>query len=185
MKTAREGLFHKVASLQYENKALRHEMEAFRTGKKYKKMQEDYHRIIAGYVKEINKLKKELADAHVRTVSVREIWFEECCEGWEQNQSVLKKKDIEIERLESEKWWLFKETYERDARTRAAYEEKLSEKDTVIEALKAELAYAQALLGRDSTNTGTPTKADPAREEETHTQYPPQHRESKGRAAGT
>ena len=59
MKTAREDLFLLVTSLQYENKALKKDLEAFRTGKRYKKMQEDYHRIIAGYVKEIEKLKKE------------------------------------------------------------------------------------------------------------------------------
>ena len=180
MKTAREDLFLKTTSLQYENKALRQELEAFRTGKRYRKMQEDYHRLMAGYVKEINKLKKELADAHARTVSVREIWFQECCEGWEQYQSAMKKKDLEIERLESEKWRLLKETDERDARTRAAYEEKLSEKDAVIEALKAELAHAQALLDRDSTNTGTPTGQTPPGKKK----HIPNTRRSTGKAKG-
>lgn len=41
------------------------------------------------------------------------------------------------------------------------YEEKIKEKDSIISELKNKLAHAEALLGRDSANTGTPTSQTP------------------------
>lgn len=37
------------ATLQYQNKALREEVAAFRNGKRYKKLQEEHHKVTAGY----------------------------------------------------------------------------------------------------------------------------------------
>ena len=42
------------------------------------------------------------------------------------------------------------------------YEEALAEKEAVIKELRNQLAHAQALLGHDGTNTGTPTAQTPA-----------------------
>lgn len=41
-------------------------------------------------------MKKELAQAHVATVTVRDIWFEECDSDWEKYQAELNRKDQEI-----------------------------------------------------------------------------------------
>jgi hypothetical protein len=41
------------------------------------------------------------------------------------------------------------------------YEEKITEQDAVIKALTEKLAHAEALLGRDSTNTGLSTGQTP------------------------
>ena len=71
-----DNLSPNYATLQYQNRALRQELESFRSGERYKKLQSDHHKVVAGYIKEINQLKKELARAHAATVTVRDIWFE-------------------------------------------------------------------------------------------------------------
>ena len=84
-----DRLFSEYTTLQYQNKAMRQELEAFRNGERYKKLQEDHHKVVAGYIKEIERLKKELAKAHAATVTIRNIWFEECDSDWEKYQAEL------------------------------------------------------------------------------------------------
>jgi len=84
-----DRLFSEYTTLQYQNKAMRQELEAFRNGERYKKLQEDHHKVVAGYIKEIGRLKKELARAHAATVTVGNIWFEECDSDWEKYQAEL------------------------------------------------------------------------------------------------
>ena len=149
------------ATLQYQNKALRQELESFRNGKRYKKLQEDHHKVIAGYIKEIGRLKKELALAHAATVTVRDIWFEECDSDWEKYQAELNRKDQEIQKLLDKNWTLMKASDERIASAIKDYEKQLSEKDAVIKELTNKLAHAEALLNHDGSNTGTPTSQTP------------------------
>lgn len=153
--------FSKFTTLQYQNKAMRQELEAFRNGERYRKLQEDHRRVVAGYLKEINRLKKELAKAHAATVTVRDIWFEECDSDWEKYQAELNKKEQKIQKLIDKNWELLKASDDRIASLIKAYEEQLAEKDAEINALTARLAHAEALLGRDSTNTSTPTSQTP------------------------
>ena len=143
--------------LQYENRALKKQLEDFRTGERFKKMQKNYSRVIAGYIKEISRLKKELADAHAQAVSVRDLWFDECEEIWKKYEAEIEKKEREIKKLEEKIWKLIKE---RDDEAQS-HKEQLSEKDRIIEELKDRLAHAEALLNRDSTNTNTPTGQTP------------------------
>ena len=82
-------LFSEYTTLQYQNKAMRQELEAFRNGERYKKLQADHHKVVAGYIKEIERLKKELAKAHAATVTIRNIWFGECDSDWEKYQAEL------------------------------------------------------------------------------------------------
>ena len=49
-----------------------------------------------------------------------------------------------------------------NASQKEKYEEALNEKDAVIRELQNRLAHAEALLGHDGTNTGTPTAQTPA-----------------------
>lgn len=146
-----DSLFSEFVTLQYQNKAMRQELEAFRNGERYKKLQADHHKMAAGYIKEINRLKKELAKAHAAIVAVRNIWFEECDSAWEKYQAELNKKEQEI----------LKVFDDRIAAVIKDYEGQLAEKDAVINGLSAKLAYAEALLLRDSTNTSTPTGQTP------------------------
>lgn len=79
-------LFSELTTLQYQNKAMRQELEAFRNGERYKKLQADHHKVVTGYIKEISRL---LAKAHADTARVRNIWFEECDSDWEKYQKFL------------------------------------------------------------------------------------------------
>jgi len=51
-------LFSELTTLQYQNKAMRQELEAFRNGERYKKLQANHHKVVTGYIKEISRLKK-------------------------------------------------------------------------------------------------------------------------------
>lgn len=152
-----DSLFSEFTTLQYQNKAMRQELEAFRNGERYKKLQADYNKVAAGYIKEISRLKKELAKAHAATVTVRNIWFEECDSDWKKYQAELNKKEQEIRKLEDKNFEILKTSDDRIAAIIKDYEGQLAEKDAVINELSARLAHAQALLLRDSTNTSTPT----------------------------
>lgn len=79
-------LFSELTTLQYQNKAMRQELEAFRNGERYKKLQANHHKVVTGYIKEISRL---LAKAHADTARVRNIWFEECDSDWEKYQKFL------------------------------------------------------------------------------------------------
>ena len=175
-----DSLFSEYTALQYQNKAMRQELKAFRNGERYKKLQADYHKVIAGYIKEISRLKKELAEAHAAAVNVRNIWFEECDSAWEKYQAERNKKEQEIQKLADKNWELLKASDDRIAAIIKDYEEQLSEKDAVIKGLAAELAHAQALLGRDSTNTSTPTSQTPPGKEK----HIPNSRRNTGRPKG-
>lgn len=153
--------FSKFTTLQYQNKAMRRELEDFRNGERYQKLQEDHRKVVAGYLKEINRLKKELAKAHAAAITVRNIWFEECDSDWEKYQAELNKKEQKIQKLIDKNWEILKASDDRIASLIKAYEEQLAEKDAQINALTARLAHAEALPGRDSTNTSTPTSQTP------------------------
>ena len=160
-KTVREDLFLKVTSLQYKVKALEKELDEFRSGARYLKLQEDYRRVIAGYIKEIERLRKELADARAHAVSTREKWFDVCCDEWDSFQSALGKLDTASKKQMETLFSMLKKADESNSAMKKQYEEKITEQDAVIKALTEKLAHAEALLGRDSTNTGLSTGQTP------------------------
>ena len=54
-----DNYFEMYMSLQCEVKALKQTIKEFQSGKRYLKLQADQHRVIAGFVKEIKKLRLE------------------------------------------------------------------------------------------------------------------------------
>lgn len=67
-----------------------------------------------------------------------------------------------------------------NASQKEKYEEALNEKDAVIRELQNRLAHAEALLGHDGTNTGTPTAQTPANKDKVI----PNSRRSTGKSKG-
>ena len=179
-----DRLFSEYTTLQYQNKAMRQELEAFRNGERYKKLQADHHKVVAGYVKEIGRLKKELAKAHAATVTVRDIWFEECDSDWKKYQAELNRKDHKIQKLMDQHWEMLKAYDDRIAAIIKDHEGQLEEKDAVIHGLSARLAHAEALLGRDSTNTSTPNRPNASMERQAYPEQPKKYGEAERRAAG-
>ncbi len=156
-----ESLFEINSTLQYRVKALQQQVDEFRSGERYKKLQHDYSLVIDGFIKEIARLKKEKADAEARAISTRNIWFDECESNWKDYQTELNKKEEAINRLE-ERYWRFLRAHDEEiAKIKAEHRTELEEKDAIIEKLKDELAHEKALNGRDSNNTSLPTSKTP------------------------
>lgn len=156
-----DNLFEINMALRCRIKDLENKIEEFKSGERYLKLQKDYHRVISGYIKEINRLKKELADAHAQAVNVRNIWTDECYGIFDECRAELRKKEEIIRTLEEKIWDNQRKSDEKLAAVTAEYDKETEEKDRIISELKNKLAHAEALLGRDSTNTGTPTSQTP------------------------
>ena len=175
-----DNYFEMYMSLRCEVKALKQTVKEFKSGKRYLKLQADQHRVIAGYMKEIKKLKDELASAHAETVTVRNTWAEDNYALYDECQAKIRKKDERIRRLEDEVWLAKKAGDDKAVALKIEYEDRLYEKDCIIDKLKNELAHANALLGRDSTNTSIPTSQTPAGKEKRR----PNSREKSGKPKG-
>ena len=77
-----DNYFEMYMSLRCEVKALKQTVKEFKSGKRYLKLQADQHRVIAGYVKEIKKLKDELASAHKAVMNLTDEELDQVAGGW-------------------------------------------------------------------------------------------------------
>jgi hypothetical protein len=65
-----------MTNLQYKVKSQQHQLDLFRSGEKYTKMDSERQVAIAAKNREIERLKLELAAAHAETVTARKYWFQ-------------------------------------------------------------------------------------------------------------
>jgi hypothetical protein len=70
------GRFEFITDLQYKLKHLQHEVDAFKSGNKYVKMDLNFQAILAERNLKIKKLQNELADSRSETVRVRNNWMQ-------------------------------------------------------------------------------------------------------------
>ena len=125
-------LYQENAALQYDKKALQRELDAFKNGSRYRKIEEDHRKIENGYKREIKNLHKQLAAAKATAANVRDIWFGQCDADWESYQAELEKKDEEIRRLREQIWTMVRDHDEKLAETIEKYEKALAEKDALL-----------------------------------------------------
>lgn len=71
-----DNSFEIITSLQYENKSLKQQLRKFKTGEAYVEQREYFHKELSAKDRMIAKLKRELAQAHAETVTVRKYWSE-------------------------------------------------------------------------------------------------------------
>ena len=161
-------LYAQNYSLQCENKALRRTVDEFKSGRRYRILQDSHDRIVAGYKQENRRLARELAAAREDTKRVRNIWFEQCDTDFDWYQAELEKKDRRINEIETKYWetlWEYDRKLlaieERYIAQRKERDVEAAKKDAVIQELTARLAHTEALLNRDGRNTGTPTSQTP------------------------
>ena len=175
-----DDLFESNMALRCEVKAQAKIIDEFKSGERYLKLQRNHRKVIDGYIREIKKLRAELAKSHAETVNVRNMWLDECDEVWHEHVAEIAGKDATIRRLE-EKIWELQQKHE-DALTtmKLDYEEQLYEKDCIINELTGKVAHLEALLGRDSTNTNLPTSLTPPGKNK----HNPNSREKNDRAKG-
>lgn len=80
--------FEYTTSLEYRLKAARAEIQAFRSGEKYVRMQEEYQKELRRLERMIKNLKEELSEARSTIVTIRNQWFE----AFEEQQKEFDKK---------------------------------------------------------------------------------------------
>lgn len=150
-------LFEEYMLLRCKEKNQERIIAEFESGERYLKIQRDYDKVIAGYIKEIKKLRIALAEAKKQVEEAVDIWTDECYEVWQEHLKETGRKDDRIYGLK-EKIMRLQQKYKDDTTAlRLEYEEKLHEKECIIQELTNRLAHDEALLRRDSTNTGLPT----------------------------
>lgn len=180
-------LYARNFSLECENKALQGTIGEFKSGLRYRKLAEGYGKVIAGYKRENQQLKKALAAEKKTTIEVRDIWFEQCDKDWEWYQAELEKKDKRIRELETQCWETLRDCDNKILEMQADFlrqmkeqQEESRKKDAIIEELKGRLAHAEALLNRDGTNSGTPTSQTPRNKNKRVPNSRPETERSKG-----
>lgn len=162
------------------NSLLKRAIEEYKNGKRYLKIQKDHSRVVKGYIKEIGRLKKELCTANAQAVAVRNMWTDECDNIWREYLMEIFRKEEKIRQLEDRIWDIQRESEEKIASLVLRYEDQLYEQECVIKELEHKLAHAEALLGRDSTNTSLPTGQTPPNKK----RYIPNSRRNMGKKKG-
>lgn len=156
-----QDLFESYTALEYQLKHLREKVSQYETGERYLKLQDDFKKIKNGYIKEIDRLKKELEKARAETKNVRKLWTEAMESFQNEYQAKLDKKDKIIATLRQEIYELKNSNDEKTDKEVMAYEDIVLKLNEKIDTLQEELNHANALLGRDGTNTNIPTSQTP------------------------
>ena len=94
--------FESFSALQYRNKALSRQVEEFKSGEKYIKMEADYKKLLRFHNQEMKRMKQELARAHSETVTVRRYWGEVMDDLDKEHQAEVSRLIAEIKRLKKE-----------------------------------------------------------------------------------
>ena len=93
--------FEYTSALQYKVKSLAQQIAEFKSGERYRKLEEEYKSIIRKLEKNIRELKQELAQARKEIRSVRNQWMEALQEssfGYWQNSNIQRIRLISVRR---------------------------------------------------------------------------------------
>lgn len=148
--------FFDKTAYDYRIHALETEVAAFRSGKKYLQMDERRRQDVRYLEGIIKGLRKELADAHKETVTVRKCWSEVMDDLDAEHKSEIAAKDREISKL--------KERILEVERQRDAAKDKTLEKQKELYAVQTELEDAKgqiqkltAQVNKDFENSSLPS----------------------------
>lgn len=70
------GRFEFITNLQYKVKQLQHEVDAFKSGDKYIKMNSNFQAMLGERNREVERLRRQLAESRSEIVTVRENWMQ-------------------------------------------------------------------------------------------------------------
>jgi len=156
-----QNLFEDYMAAQCLIRSLRRTIKEFKSGERYIKLQKDYHRMMAGYIKENRKLRLEVGALNARLVSNRNMLTNDYYDMWDECRAEIRNLQETNRRLEDKLWETERNWSDKVYRLKMDYEDKLHERDCVISELQNRLAHAEALLSHDSTNTSLPTSRTP------------------------
>lgn len=153
--------FESFSALQYRNKALFRQVEEFKSGEKYIKMEADYKKLLRFHSQEMKRMKQELAKAHSETVTVRRYWGEVMDDLDKEHQAEVSRLLAKIKRLEKENLGL--------ARQRDAAKDKIKERTQQYYDAAAQLEEEReknkkltAQLNKDFENSSIPSSKQKA-----------------------
>lgn len=170
--------FFDETSYQYRIKALEREVDAFRSGQKYVRMEEEHRKEMRFQEKIIRDLKHELSKAHAETVSVRNVWSdimddldkEHNCEMYKKERQIteLKCRVLEVER-------------QRDQAKDLLHQKQLELQDTLLqlEEAKGMIKKLTIQVDRDFENSSIPSSQQGLRRKKI-----PNTRETTGKKQG-
>lgn len=157
-----DNLFESYMTARCLIKSQKRIIEEFKSGKRYLKLQEDYHRVCAGYIKEINRLKREVGDLNARMITNRNMLTDDYYALYDEKQAEIRQLQERNRRLEDQVWETERKYTDKIDKIKREHEEENYRKDAMISELKNRVAHYEALLGHDSTNTSLPTSKTPA-----------------------
>ena len=176
-----------INTLQCRIKALEKEIEEFKSGKRYLKLQDDYKRVIQGYQKTIEELRHQMFLLQKREEKRTDMWYDQCIQDWD---NYCKSLECMAKKVEKYMNLCFEEHFKFDKKKAelvdkyeallAERDREINEKDVIIEKLKEEIKHKEALLNRDGTNTSIPTSQTPIGKKK----YVPNTRRSTGKIKG-
>ena len=148
--------FEAVSALQYRNRSLSKQVEEFKSGERYVRMEAEIKRLVRFHNREMKRMEYELSKAHSETVTVRRYW----CEAMD---DLDKECEARIHRLLSEIECLRKQNLE-FARQRDTAKDKLRERNREYYTLAVQLEEERgknkklmAQLNRDHENSALPS----------------------------
>lgn len=148
--------FETASILQYRNRSLTRQLEAFQSGEKYIQMEAAYKELLRFHHREIKRLEYELSRAHSETVTVRRYWGEVMDDVYREQQALERRLLLQIERLKKQNLAL--------AMQRDAAMDKLRERTQQYYAVAAELEEERgknkkltAQVNRDFENSSLPS----------------------------
>jgi len=156
------GNFEFITNLQYKAKSLQRQLDSFRSGEKYIKMNSEHQAALAAKNREIERLKLELAAAYAGGVTARKNWFQV-------HEDIQAEHDKEIRRLNRVIKDLEERALRAERRVDELKDEKLAlkkERYTIETELDEERGKNQKLIvqiNRDYENSSIPSSAKPKR----------------------
>ena len=94
--------FEVVSALQYRNRSLSKQVEEFKSGERYVRMEEENKRLVRFHNREMKRMEYELSKAHSETVTVRRYWGEVMDDLDKEHKAEIRRLLAEIGRLKKQ-----------------------------------------------------------------------------------
>lgn len=148
--------FEYVTSLQYKNKALQAQLEAYESGEAYQRQKEAYEKRLREKDRIIASLKKELACSHAEIVTMRNRWMEVFEDLEKEHRKALSNEQQKNARMEKDMLAARKRESQWHEKWRAQ-QAKLYAVQTELEEEKEKNRKLTAQVNRDFENSSVPS----------------------------
>lgn len=151
-----DSMFDINFSLRMQLKAARRQLDAFRSGDMYVRITDTYEKRLSLREKLIRKLRKELEEAHLQTIHVRNIWLE-TLEEMEKEYKQLIQQLLKENKKESERAWQAEGERDQEKEKAKEWRQKYYETAAALEEEKEKNLKLIAQMNRDYENSSIPS----------------------------